>query len=116
MSFNFKFWRNMYHQFDRSMHPRQSVYDLIMDMSEQNKQLEEDIKQLEAKIKRKSGQSDVVLLKEHQQSAHPAPVMLKTPPCFKKDQPLIPLNDAVLIFTFAQWCLTGLQREVSVPC
>jgi len=47
------------------------------------------------KIKRKSGQSDVVLLKEHQQSAHPAPVMLKTPPCFKKDQPLIPLNDAV---------------------
>lgn len=38
----------MYHQFDRSMHPRQSVYDLIMDMSEQNKQLEEDIKQLEA--------------------------------------------------------------------
>lgn len=95
VSFNFKFWRNMYHQFDRSMHPRQSVYDLIMDMSEQNKQLEEDIKQLEAKIKRKSGQSDVVLLKEHQQSAHPAPVMLKTPPCFKKDQPLIPLNDAV---------------------
>ncbi|OXB58773.1 hypothetical protein ASZ78_000324 [Callipepla squamata] len=95
VAFNFKFWRNMYHQFDRSMHPRQSVYDLIMNMSEQNKQLEEDIKQLEAKLKQKSGQSDVVLLKEHQQSAHPAPVTLKTPPCFKKDQPLIPLNDAV---------------------
>uniref|UniRef100_A0A8B9ST41 Myotubularin related protein 6 n=1 Tax=Anas platyrhynchos TaxID=8839 RepID=A0A8B9ST41_ANAPL len=90
-----KFWRNMYHQFDRSMHPRQSVYDLIMNMSEQNKQLEKDIKELEAKIKQKNGQPDAVLLKEHQQSAHPAPVALKTPPCFKKEQPLIPVNDAV---------------------
>ncbi|KAM6140397.1 LOW QUALITY PROTEIN: phosphatidylinositol-3,5-bisphosphate 3-phosphatase MTMR6 [Pterocles gutturalis] len=93
VSFNFK-WRNMYHQFDRSMHPRQSVFNLIMDMSEQNKQLEEDIKELEAKIKRRNGQSDEVLVKE-QQSAHPAPVALRTPPCFKKEQPLIPVNDAV---------------------
>lgn len=47
------------------------------------------------KIKQKRGQSDAVLLKERQHSARPAPVMLKSPPCFKKDQPLIPLNDAV---------------------
>ncbi|NWH22057.1 MTMR6 protein, partial [Grus americana] len=60
----------------------------------QNKQLEEDIKELEAKIKRRNGQSGAVLVKEHQQSAHPAPVALKTPPCFK-EQPLIPVNDAV---------------------
>ncbi|KFW74063.1 Myotubularin-related protein 6, partial [Manacus vitellinus] len=95
VSFNFKFWRNMYHQFDRSMHPRQSVLNLIMNLSEQNKQLEEDIKELEAKIKQRNGQSDVVLVKEHQQSAHPAPVALKTPPCFKKEQPPIPGNEAV---------------------
>lgn len=38
----------MYHQFDRSMHPRQSMFNLIMNTSEQNKQLEEDIKELEA--------------------------------------------------------------------
>lgn len=38
----------MYHQFDRSMHPRQSVFNLVMNMSEQNKQLEGDIKELEA--------------------------------------------------------------------
>lgn len=38
----------MYHQFDRTMHPRQSVFNLIMDMSEQNKQLEKDMKELEA--------------------------------------------------------------------
>lgn len=38
----------MYHQFDRSMHPRQSVFSLIMNMGEQNKQLEGDIKELEA--------------------------------------------------------------------
>ncbi|KFO15178.1 Myotubularin-related protein 6, partial [Balearica regulorum gibbericeps] len=46
------------------------------------------------KIKRRNGQSDAVLVKEHQQSAHPAPVALKAPPCFK-EQPLIPMNDAV---------------------
>ncbi|KAM6316936.1 phosphatidylinositol-3,5-bisphosphate 3-phosphatase MTMR6 isoform 3-T3 [Aegotheles albertisi] len=95
VSFNFKFWRNMYHQFDRSMHPRQSVLNLIMDMSEQNKQLEEDIKKLEAKIKQRNGQSAAVLVKEHQQSVHPTPTALKTPPCFKKEQPLIPVNDVV---------------------
>ncbi|KAM9389062.1 phosphatidylinositol-3,5-bisphosphate 3-phosphatase MTMR6 isoform 5-T5 [Phaethornis superciliosus] len=95
VSFNFKFWRNMYHQFDRSMHPRQSVLNLIMNMSEQNKQLEEDIKELEAKIKRRNGQSDGGLVKEQQQSAHPAPTALKTPPCFRKEQPLLPVNDAV---------------------
>ncbi|NXT39762.1 MTMR6 protein, partial [Pelecanoides urinatrix] len=61
----------------------------------QNKQLEEDIKELEAKIKRRNGQSDAVLVKEHQQSAHPAPMALKTPPCFRKEPPLISVNDAV---------------------
>ncbi|KAM4905652.1 phosphatidylinositol-3,5-bisphosphate 3-phosphatase MTMR6 isoform 2-T2 [Sylvia borin] len=95
VSFNFKFWRNMYHQFDRSMHPRQSVFNLIMNTSEQNKQLEEDIKELEAKIKQRNGQSDVVLEKEQEQTAHPAPVALKSPPCFQKEQPPMPMNDAV---------------------
>ncbi|XP_062343588.1 myotubularin-related protein 6 isoform X5 [Cinclus cinclus] len=95
VSFNFKFWRNMYHQFDRSMHPRQSVFNLIMNTSEQNKQLEEDIKELEAKIKRRNGQSDVVLEKEQERTAHPAPVALKSPPCFQKEQPPMPVNDAV---------------------
>jgi len=47
------------------------------------------------KIKRRSGQSGAVLVKEHQQSVHPAPVALKTPPCFKKEQHLIPATDAV---------------------
>ncbi|NXF62379.1 MTMR6 protein, partial [Ciccaba nigrolineata] len=61
----------------------------------QNKQLEQDIKELEAKIKQRNGQSDAFPVKEHQQPAHPAPLALKTPPCFKKEQPLIPVNDAV---------------------
>lgn len=38
----------MYHQFDRTLHPRQSVLNIIMNMNEQNKQLEEDIKDLKA--------------------------------------------------------------------
>ncbi|XP_064349329.1 myotubularin-related protein 6 isoform X2 [Camelus dromedarius] len=48
VSFNFKFWRNMYHQFDRTLHPRQSVFNIIANMNEQNKQLENDIKDLES--------------------------------------------------------------------
>lgn len=47
------------------------------------------------KIKQRNGQSSAVPVKEHQQSAHPAPVALKTPPSFQKEQPLIPVNDAV---------------------
>ncbi|NXS99553.1 MTMR6 protein, partial [Jacana jacana] len=61
----------------------------------QNKQLEEEIKELEAKMKQRTGQSEVVLEKEQQQPAHPAPTALKTPPCFKKEEPLIPVSDAV---------------------
>ncbi|KAI1241972.1 hypothetical protein IHE44_0005482 [Lamprotornis superbus] len=96
VSFNFKFWRNMYHQFDRSMHPRQSMFNLIMNTSEQNKQLEEDIKELEAKIKQRNGQSDVVLEKEQELTTHrAAPVALKSPPCFQKEPPPMPANDAV---------------------
>lgn len=38
----------MYHQFDRTLHPRESVCNIIMKMNEQNKQLEKDIKDLES--------------------------------------------------------------------
>lgn len=38
----------MYHQFDRTLHPRQSVLNIIMNMSEQTKQLEKDVKDLES--------------------------------------------------------------------
>lgn len=34
-------------------------------------------------------------MKERQQSTRPVPVALKSPPCFKKEQPLIPVNDVV---------------------
>ncbi|KAM7177871.1 phosphatidylinositol-3,5-bisphosphate 3-phosphatase MTMR6 [Macrochelys suwanniensis] len=95
VSFNFKFWRNMYHQFDRTMHPRQSVFNLIMTMSEQNKQLEKDFKELEAKMKQRNRQPEELLTKEPVQSVHPASPALKTSPCFKKEQPLLPMNDSI---------------------
>ncbi|ELW47595.1 Myotubularin-related protein 6 [Tupaia chinensis] len=95
VSFNFKFWRNMYHQFDRTLHPRQSVCNIIMNMNEQNKQLEEDIKDLESKIKqRKNKQTDDILTKELLLSVHPESPTLKTSLCFK-EQTLLPVNDAL---------------------
>ncbi|XP_059000026.1 myotubularin-related protein 6 isoform X3 [Mustela lutreola] len=95
VSFNFKFWRNMYHQFDRTLHPRQSVFNIIMDMDEQNKQLEKDIKDLESKIKQcKKKQTDGILTKELLHSVHPESPTLKTSLCFK-EQTLLPVNHAL---------------------
>ncbi|XP_069323525.1 phosphatidylinositol-3,5-bisphosphate 3-phosphatase MTMR6 [Eulemur rufifrons] len=95
VSFNFKFWRNMYHQFDRTLHPRQSVFNIIMNMNEQNKQLQKDIQDLESKIKqRKNKQTDGVLTKELLHSVCPESPTLKTSLCFK-EQTLLPVNDAL---------------------
>ncbi|XP_023652230.1 myotubularin-related protein 6 [Paramormyrops kingsleyae] len=47
---HFKFWRNMYHQFDRTMHPRQSILKHILGLRESNRELERTANQLEAKF------------------------------------------------------------------
>uniref|UniRef100_A0A8D0MPJ7 Myotubularin phosphatase domain-containing protein n=1 Tax=Sus scrofa TaxID=9823 RepID=A0A8D0MPJ7_PIG len=86
VSFNFKFWRNMYHQFDRTLHPRQSVLNIIMNMSEQTKQLEKDVKDLES--------VNGVLTKELLNSVRPESPTLKTSLCFK-EQTLLPGNAAL---------------------
>lgn len=91
VSFNFKFWRNMYHQFDRTLHPRQSVLNIVMNMSAQNKQLEEDLRDLESKIKqRKNG----ILTKDLLHAVHPESPTLKTSLCLK-EQSLLPVNDTL---------------------
>ncbi|XP_059984997.1 myotubularin-related protein 6 isoform X3 [Lagenorhynchus albirostris] len=95
VSFNFKFWRNMYHQFDRTLHPRQSVFNIIMNMNEQNKQLQKDVKDLESQIKQhKNKQTDGVLTKELLNSVRPESPALKTSLCLK-EQTLLPVNDAL---------------------
>ncbi|XP_062983099.1 myotubularin-related protein 6 [Elgaria multicarinata webbii] len=95
VSFNFKFWRNMYHQFDHTMHPRQSVLSHVMSMSEQNKLLEKDIKELEAKLGHVKKELDTAFTKETLRSVHPVSPVLKTPQCFKKEQPLLHGNDCI---------------------
>ncbi|XP_058897980.1 myotubularin-related protein 6 isoform X2 [Kogia breviceps] len=96
VSFNFKFWRNMYHQFDRTLHPRQSVFNIIMNMNEQNKQLQKDVKDLESQIKqRKNKQTDGVLTKELLNSVRPESPALKTSLYSLKEQTLLPVNDAL---------------------
>lgn len=81
----------MYHQFDRTLHPRQSVLNIIMNMNEQNKQLEEDIKDLEAKITQcKNG----ILTKDLLLDVQPESPALKTSLCLK-EQSLLPVNDTL---------------------
>ena len=96
VSFNFKFWRNMYHQFDRTLHPRQSVLNIIMNMSEQTKQLEKDVKDLESQLNKqhKNKHADGVLTKELLNSVRPESPTLKTSLCFK-EQTLLPGNAAL---------------------
>ncbi|XP_061290921.1 myotubularin-related protein 6 isoform X2 [Bos javanicus] len=95
VSFNFKFWRNMYHQFDRTLHPRQSVFNIIMNMNEQNKQLEKDIKDLESQIKqRKTKQTDGILSKELLNSVRPESPALKATLSLK-EQALLPVNNVL---------------------
>ncbi|KAL7835392.1 hypothetical protein SRHO_G00277390 [Serrasalmus rhombeus] len=49
---NFKFWRNMYHQFDRSMHPRQSILKNTVMLKENSKELESTVRELQAKLQK----------------------------------------------------------------
>ncbi|KAG5850360.1 myotubularin-related protein 6 isoform X2 [Anguilla rostrata] len=48
---HFKFWRNMYHQYDRTMHPRQSVLKNLLTLRAQSKDLENTAQQLETKLR-----------------------------------------------------------------
>ncbi|XP_068123070.1 myotubularin-related protein 6 isoform X2 [Hyperolius riggenbachi] len=48
--FNFKFWRNMYNQFDLSLHPRQSLSNLLVKFSAENCAMENELKQLQLKF------------------------------------------------------------------
>nr|XP_033805203.1 myotubularin-related protein 6 [Geotrypetes seraphini]XP_033805204.1 myotubularin-related protein 6 [Geotrypetes seraphini] len=98
MPFNFKFWGRMYHQFDQSMHPRQSVPDIIMRMNEQNKQLDNDIRILESKLrKHKHDQVDAGFdfTKEALHPIHSTPSLLRTSQCFKKDSTFLPVHDSI---------------------
>lgn len=95
VSFNFKFWRNMYHQFDRPLHPRQSVFKIIMNMNEQNEQLQEDIKDLESKIKKhKNKQTEDIFTKELLNSVHAELPASKSSLCLK-EQTLLPISDTL---------------------
>ncbi|XP_045149947.1 myotubularin-related protein 6 isoform X2 [Echinops telfairi] len=95
VSFQFKFWRSMYHQFDRTLHPRQSVFHTVMAMSAQNKQLEKELRDLESKLQQHTNkQTAGVLTKEQLHSVRPDSPALKASLCLK-EQALLPVADAL---------------------
>uniref|UniRef100_A0A8C1JZC0 Myotubularin related protein 6 n=1 Tax=Cyprinus carpio TaxID=7962 RepID=A0A8C1JZC0_CYPCA len=49
-AYHFKFWRNMYHQYDRSMHPRQSILKHVLTLKESNRELEGTVQALKTKL------------------------------------------------------------------
>ncbi|KAJ1113926.1 hypothetical protein NDU88_002166 [Pleurodeles waltl] len=97
--FNFKFWRNMFHQFDSSMHPRQSTSDSVLKLSEENKTLEQNIGELKAKLKKEKKDlhdEDLECTKDQLLSSnHTVSPTVRTSECFKKDHPLSPDNDGI---------------------
>lgn len=50
LPYHFKFWRNMYHQFDRSMHPRQSILKTILTLKEKTAKAESTLQALESRL------------------------------------------------------------------
>uniref|UniRef100_A0A672PY34 Myotubularin-related protein 6-like n=1 Tax=Sinocyclocheilus grahami TaxID=75366 RepID=A0A672PY34_SINGR len=51
---HFKFWRNMYHQYDRSMHPRQSILKQVLTFKESNRELEGTVQALKTNKNKKN--------------------------------------------------------------
>ncbi|XP_037550040.1 myotubularin-related protein 6 [Nematolebias whitei] len=47
---SFKFWRSMYHQFDRSMHPRQSILKTLVTLKENSRNVESTLQALETRL------------------------------------------------------------------
>uniref|UniRef100_A0A673JDW1 Myotubularin-related protein 6-like n=1 Tax=Sinocyclocheilus rhinocerous TaxID=307959 RepID=A0A673JDW1_9TELE len=45
-AYHFKFWRNMYNQYDRSMHPRQSILKHVLTLQESKRELEGTVQAL----------------------------------------------------------------------
>ncbi|KAG7525105.1 myotubularin-related protein 6 [Solea senegalensis] len=50
LPYHFKFWRNMYHQFDRSMHPRQSILITVLTLRENTRKAESTLQALENRL------------------------------------------------------------------
>lgn len=50
LPYHFKFWRSMYHQFDRSMHPRQSILKTILTLKENSRKAESTLQALESRL------------------------------------------------------------------
>ncbi|TNN84639.1 Myotubularin-related protein 6 [Liparis tanakae] len=50
LPYHFKFWRNMYHQFDRSMHPRQSILKTVLTLRENSLKAEGTLHALENRL------------------------------------------------------------------
>ncbi|AWP20807.1 Myotubularin-related protein 6 [Scophthalmus maximus] len=63
LPYHFKFWRNMYHQFDRSMHPRQSILKTILTLRENSRKAESTLQALEGRLQQ-LGVTPVVVTSE----------------------------------------------------
>ncbi|KAM3935268.1 phosphatidylinositol-3,5-bisphosphate 3-phosphatase MTMR6 [Leptodactylus fuscus] len=90
--FAFKFWRNMYHQFDLTLHPRQSVPNLLVKMSAVSKDLEGELKQLQLKLSnlKKEGEYASNSLSSPTTEVSPK---LKESTYYKKEKVVHPLQD-----------------------
>ncbi|KAA0704603.1 Myotubularin-related protein 6 [Triplophysa tibetana] len=88
-AYHFKFWRNMYHQYDRSMHPRQSILKHILTLKESNRDLEGTVRALKAKLQ-KLGVSTSPLKpqtppREHSLPPRPQSLILGAPVLSRKE-------------------------------
>ncbi|KAG2456740.1 MTMR6 protein, partial [Polypterus senegalus] len=93
-----RFWRNMYLQYDRSMHPRQVVLNHISTVRGNSRDLEEKIKVLEAKLHK---QGSVWIQNLDEPTKHPvypvrpSSLILEEPLNCKEHDQKVPTNDSI---------------------
>ncbi|KAL2085867.1 hypothetical protein ACEWY4_019187 [Coilia grayii] len=103
--FHFRFWRNMYHQFDRSMHPRQSILKQVLTLRENSRELENTIRSLQSKLQKYGvAVSPLELWTAHRERtlpARPRSLILGTPLSRKEaqqqqedDEPVVEAEEA----------------------
>ncbi|XP_063807756.1 myotubularin-related protein 6 isoform X2 [Pseudophryne corroboree] len=92
--FNFKFWRNMYHQFDLTLHPRQSIANLLLNMMAENRVLEDELKQFQLKISNLKKEGDYAGNHTICSPTTKSP-KLRESPCHKKEEVIQPLQDPI---------------------
>ncbi|KAK6486291.1 myotubularin-related protein 6-like [Huso huso] len=118
LPFSFKFWRNMYHQFDRSMHPRQSVLKQVLSLKASNRDLEKAARALEAKLQKQGVFLSIAVDSKSKDPVHPVrpkSLILSAPLNCKEDEQKLSVCGSVRTVEGSSSDQNGYNEEEEEP-